>query len=160
MEQQYWLLRQRAAAPAQRRPSGAAAAGSVPPPAVAFAVLARARPVTSQTPLLPSLVAGAQGDEVHFIHVIPRLQLAATYGAPPVSLGLAHSTFGVGRASRHCAACVGKLLVWKGENGEAAARVKCATEGLDTARRAWQTALQRRLALAEACPLRCLFAAA
>jgi nucleotide-binding universal stress UspA family protein len=25
-----------------------------------------------------------EGDEVHLIHVIPRLQLAATYGAPPV----------------------------------------------------------------------------
>lgn len=25
-----------------------------------------------------------QGDEIHLIHVIPRLQLAATYGAPPV----------------------------------------------------------------------------
>lgn len=24
------------------------------------------------------------GDELHLIHVIPRLQLAATYGAPPV----------------------------------------------------------------------------
>ncbi|KAI7843165.1 hypothetical protein COHA_003149 [Chlorella ohadii] len=25
-----------------------------------------------------------EGDEVHLVHVIPRLQLAATYGAPPV----------------------------------------------------------------------------
>lgn len=25
-----------------------------------------------------------EGDEVHLIHVIPRLQLAATYGAPPI----------------------------------------------------------------------------
>ncbi len=38
----------------------------------------------SHAALLPFPCSYQQGDEIHLIHVIPRLQLAATYGAPPV----------------------------------------------------------------------------